>query len=330
MKAILMSAQKDTLKDVYGREYLELIKAEYSTPDTVFDKNDCMDGGFSDVEAIFTTWGMERFSQEEIGRLFPSLRYVFYAAGSVRHFAKEFLDSGVRVFSAWQANAIPVAEYVFSQIVLSCKGMFRSGRYGKRARNRAHRFAVNSGGSYLARVGLVGAGAIGSLVAERLKTVDVEVFVCDPFLSDERAEELNVKKASMEYLFESCNVISNHLPDKEELTKIYGYELFSKMLPYSTFINTGRGRQVDERALAKALRKDKTRTAIVDVTHPEPLELFSGLRYRSNAFCTPHIAGSLGRELQRMARYMVDEAARISGGQPPLYEVTKELLEKMA
>lgn len=65
----------------------------------------------SKTEYIFTTWGMPHFEREEIRKYLPNLKAVFYAAGSVQHFAREFLDENIAVFSAWAANAVPVAEY---------------------------------------------------------------------------------------------------------------------------------------------------------------------------------------------------------------------------
>ena len=58
---------------------------------------------YRDTELIFSTWDMPHFTREEIQVCFPALRAVFYAAGSVQHFAREFLSAGVHVFSAWAA-----------------------------------------------------------------------------------------------------------------------------------------------------------------------------------------------------------------------------------
>ena len=61
---------------------------------------------YRDTELIFSTWDMPHFTREELQKCFPALRAVFYAAGSVQHFAREFLAAGAHVFSAWAANAI--------------------------------------------------------------------------------------------------------------------------------------------------------------------------------------------------------------------------------
>ena len=180
------------------------------------------------------------------------------------------------------------------------------------------------------RVGFVGGGSIGSLVCERLKTIDCEVLAYDPYLSEERARSLGVRLVSLPELFSSCDVISNHLANKEELAGIFTYELFSWMKPNATFINTGRGRQVVEKDLARALREEPGRAALLDVLTQEPYAPWNPLMRRKNAFLTPHIAGSMGQEVWRMAEYMIEEFGRWSAGEQTRYGVTLQMLETMA
>ena len=77
------------------------------------------------VEVIFSTWGMPKLNATQLDKL-PSLKAVFYAAGSVKFFAEPFLRKQVLVISAWAANAVPVAEFTISQILLATKGYFRN------------------------------------------------------------------------------------------------------------------------------------------------------------------------------------------------------------
>ena len=64
-------------------------------------------GGFSDVEIVFSTWGMPSLSEEELAKYLPNLKAVFYGAGATDAFVRPLLARGVKVLSAWQANAIP-------------------------------------------------------------------------------------------------------------------------------------------------------------------------------------------------------------------------------
>ena len=108
------------------------------------------------------------------------------------------------------------------------------------------------------------------------------------------------------------------------------YEHFSVMPPYATFLNTGRGAQVVEEDLVRVLIERGDLTAVLDVTHPEPSPAGHPFYSLPNCFMTPHIAGSMGGEVVRMAEYMVDEYEALIAGRPVRYEVTLKMLETMA
>lgn len=334
MKSILLSQNKDAIRRVYDNEQILHLKENASlVTDKIFNKNDILSGeyDFSDTEYIFSTWGMPAFSEEEIRTFFPCLKCVFYAAGSVQSFARNFLNCGIKVFSAWAANSIPVAEFTVAQILLANKGYFllsRTNGIEKYAENKT-KFASYIG-NYDSNIGIIGAGMIGKKVIELLKPYKLNILVFDPFLPDEKAKELSVKKVSLEVLFSSCNVISNHLANNEKTKGILNYSLFKKMIPNSTFINTGRGAQVVEPELLKVLKSRSDITALLDVTWPEPPVEDSAFYSLDNCFITPHIAGSSGNEVHRMAKYMVDEFDAYIGGMDTKYSVDLKMLETMA
>lgn len=121
-----------------NRVYPEAVRAALAKicalKETVYPKAAVLDAPerFADTAYIFSTWGMPAFTEREIETCFPKLRAVFYAAGTVQAFARPFLARGVQVFSAWAANAVPVAEYTAAQIVLANKGFYQNQRlYGR-------------------------------------------------------------------------------------------------------------------------------------------------------------------------------------------------------
>ncbi len=240
----------------------------------------------------------------------------------------QFFACGVRVFSAWAANAVPVAETVFAQIVLANKGFFHTlcGRTYEEKLCTARPFA----GNFAADVGIIGTGMIGSLVAQKLKTLDVNVFAFDAFLSDERAKSLGVKKTELCELFERCDVITNHLADNEATRGMLGYDCFSRMKERAVFINSGRGRQVKEEDLVRALAEVPTRFAVLDVTYPEPPAADSPLLKMKNVLLTPHINGSWGNEVVRMADCMIEAFLAVRRGESTTCEVTEHMLATMA
>ena len=323
MQHIYLSEKPERLEAVYARQL----------PLKIWKKADILASpeSFRDTRYIFSTWGMPEFTVEEIKACLPSLEAVFYAAGSVQHFARPFLQAGVKVFSAWAANAVPVAEYTVAQIVLANKGFFASAPLASTG-DRAGAKAVFAGypGNFGVRVGIIGAGMIGKMVIRRLKDYDLEVVTFDPFLPEQTARELGVEKVSLEELFSTCQVVSNHLANNAQTKGMLGGELFARMLPHATFLNTGRGAQVVEADLIAALQARPDLTAVLDVTYPEPPEEGSGLLRLPNCILTPHIAGSSGNEVQRMASYMLEEYHRFTQGESCLWEVTEAMLETMA
>lgn len=333
MKAVLLCDNPSQLEDkTFGGGRLEKVKKEFDVFEkTVTSKSLAKyKNELSKAEILFSTWGMPHLTKEQIKEYFPNLKCVFYAAGSVQDFVQEFLDCGVRVFSAWGANAVPVAEYVFAQITLASKGFFKSARKTSWTRATAYLNFSSMPGNFDINVGLVGAGMIGSMVAEKLKALDVNVYVFDPFLSDERAEKLGVTKTDLHTLFETCDIISNHLANNEQTKGMLDRECFNRMKPKGVFINTGRGAQVVEKDLVRAMRKGKGRLALLDVTMPEPPKFFSPLNFTKNIILTPHMAGSSGNEIWRMADYMIEQAVNFKNGEEVKWEVKKEMLATMA
>ena len=311
---------------------LQRVYADYM-PKTFLKKEDILrePESFRNTQYIFSTWGMPVFTEEEIKAFLPSLKAVFYAAGSVQKFARPFLNCGIKVFSAWAANGVPVAEYTVAQIILANKGFFRVSKLastGDRSGAKAE-FAAYPG-NYAVRVGIIGAGMIGKMVIKRLKEYALEVVTFDPFLPEETAQALGVQKVSLQELFATSQVVSNHLANNAQTKGMLNYALFSTMLPNATFLNTGRGAQVVENDLIAVLRERPDLTAVLDVTYPEPPAPDSPFYTLPNCFLTPHIAGSSGNEVRRMASYMMEEYEAFTIGKPCRFEVTEKMLETMA
>jgi phosphoglycerate dehydrogenase-like enzyme len=331
MKIALFASLKMQFQVVYTPEVMDKLKGYGELSPLINRKNLEENKDFlADCEIGFSTWGMPKFTEEEIKKYMPRLKMLFYAAGTVQYFAKPFLDCGVRVFSAFAANAIPVAEYTFAQITLAAKGYFQAAKRYRIAPLSALAFAHGCPGNYRAKIGLVGLGTIGSMVAEKLKALDVEVYAYDPFVSKEKAQTLNVTLVSLEKLFSECDVISNHLANKKELDNIFNYKLFKLMKKHSTFINTARGAQVSEFGLAASLIAHPSKTVVADVIKSEFFPYVSPLFWCHNAVLTPHIAGSGGNEPPRMVYYMMTELEHYLNSQPVQFEVTSEMLAHMA
>lgn len=332
MKIIVLCEREHNIHNVYPQYILDELK-KHGFDGNVYSKSEIIKSAdsFTDTEFIFSTWGMPSFTEDEIKSCMPNLKCVFYAAGTVQAFARPFINCGVKVFSAWAANAVPVAEYTVAQIILANKGFYSTSQIFKNGNYLGARDEVsNYPGNYGASVGIIGAGMIGKLVIEMLKSYNLNVKVFDPFLPDEVAEELGVKKVSLKEIFSGCTVVSNHLANNEQTQNMLNYSLFSLMPDHATFLNTGRGAQVVEDDLIKLLEERPDVTSILDVTMPEPPLEGSKLYTLQNCILTPHIAGSFGDEVHRMAEYIMNEFKNFIENKPCKYEVTSEMLKTMA
>ena len=329
---INVSAQNELLR-VYDSAVYERLRQTLDLPrEVILAEN--LEGHrerLSKASYLFSTWGMPALTEEQIEEYLPNLKAVFYAAGTVQGFARPFLNRGIKVFSAWAANAVPVAEFTVAQIVLSGKGYFQGMRRMETGGREAFSaFSHSLPCNYRVKIGILGAGMIGSRVLQMLQGYDFETLAYDPFASDEKLAALGAKRASLEEIFSQCQVISNHIANLPATQKMLRYEHFSKMKKNAVFINTGRGAQVAEEDLARALREEPDRTALLDVTWPEPPEGDSPLLALPNCILSPHIAGSINNEVARMGAYMAEEYEAFSGGRPCRYQVTLDMLETMA
>ena len=163
-----------------------------------------------------------------------------------------------------------------------------------------------------------------------LKPFNLKVLVYDPYLPDSEAASLGVEKADLTRIFSECYVVSNHLPNLESLRGLLNETLFSSMRLGSTFINTGRGAQVDESDLVSVLKRRDDLTALLDVTDPEPSPADSPFYKMANVRLTSHIAGSMNDEVVRMADYVIEDFGNWDAGRPLKHSVTKDMLDKMA
>lgn len=335
MKAIFLNRTiHNKIKQVFSPETISAIKEITDLDEKVYLKEELLASPerFADVEYVFSTWGMPDMTEEEIKLCLPKLKCLFFGAGSVKKFAQPFLNCGVKVFSSWAANAIPVAEFTVSQIILANKGYFRTIRIynnpdGYAAAQKATNNCKGNFGEY---VGIIGAGMIGRYVIGLLKSYNLRGLVFDPFLPDEKAAELGVEKCDLETLFERSFVVSNHLANNPQTVGMIKYSHFSKMRENGVFINTGRGAQVVEDDLARILTERPDLTALLDVSYPEPPANNHPFYALPNCLLTPHVAGSQGDEVARMGEYMLEELRAYAAGEPTRYEVTEKMLETMA
>lgn len=315
---------------VFPPGVLSEISQSASLPWPVLDPERWADAGDSlaGADVIVSTWGMPGLTPEFL-KAVPSLKAVFYAAGSVKGFVSEAAwERGIVVSSAWAANGVPVAEYSLGTILLSLKRFWHFSRRMREGGSGHVNFQIPGG--YHSKVGLLSLGAVGRATARMLQPLDVTLLAHDPFLPEEQAAELNISLVSLEELFRECDVISLHAPWIPATERMITGKLISSMKEGATLINTSRGAIIAEEEMIEVLRARPDLSAVLDVTFPEPPALDSPLRALPNVVLTPHIAGSMQGECARMGSWMADELRRFVSGDPLRYRVTRSMLAKMA
>ncbi|HEY8966032.1 MAG TPA: NAD(P)-dependent oxidoreductase, partial [Candidatus Methylacidiphilales bacterium] len=207
------------------------------------------------VEVLMAGWLIPRVDEAFLER-FPRLRAIFYAAGSIRSFATEAMwGRGIRVTTSAAANAVPVAEFTLSQIFFALKQGWRQVRLYREMKDHACRRSGPFPGGYRSTVALLSLGLIGRMVAERLKTFDLELIAYDPCVDAKTARSLGVRLVSLEEAFAEADVVSCHTPLLPETLGMLRGRHFESMREGASFLNTARGEIVDEAELIAALRR---------------------------------------------------------------------------
>jgi phosphoglycerate dehydrogenase-like enzyme len=251
----------------------------------------------------------------------PRLELWEHVAGSVKHlFGPHLNGRRLTIASCKPALADVVAEMTLAEIILGLRGVFENAAGN---RQRVVPQPTHSRVLLGSTIGIVGASLIGRRVIGLLRPFGCRVIVYDPYLSGYEAEAMGVERVSdLKALCARCDVVSLHTPDVPETAGIMGAAEFAAMRDDAIFINTARGRCVDEAALIAQLAQGRL-FAILDVSEPEPPAPDSPFRSLPNVVYTSHIGGPACPNLGAQA--VDDIAAYLSGGCPQ-YVVTPDML----
>jgi len=283
------------------------------------------------AEILVTSWGCPPIDGAVLARA-PKLRLVAHAAGTVKTLIKPgVFEAGIRVVSAADANALPVAEYTLAAILFANKRVLQFRRlYAEtRGRRETTRLSDEPIGNYAKTIGIVGASRIGRRVLELLRPFDFKVLLYDPFVSAAEASALGVEQVELHDLMRRSEVVSLHAPSLPSTRHMIGAEALALMPDGATLINTARGALVDQAALEAELVSGRIE-AVIDVTEPEVLAPGSPLYTLPNVLLTPHVAGALGTERRRLGRLVVEEVERFIRGEPLRHAIEPGLLERLA
>ncbi|MEY3595812.1 MAG: D-3-phosphoglycerate dehydrogenase, partial [Actinomycetota bacterium] len=159
-------------------------------------------------------------------------------------------------------------------------------------------------------LGIVGLGRIGKLVATRAAAFGMRIVAFDPYISAERARQLNIEIMPLDQLVAESDFLTVHLPKNKETIGIIGREMFLKAKPELRVINVARGGIVDEEALAAAVKEGLIAGAALDVFTKEPMTE-SPLFSIPQIVVTPHLGAST-REAQDKAGDVIADMVQLA------------------
>ncbi|MCL4377394.1 MAG: NAD(P)-binding domain-containing protein [Actinobacteria bacterium] len=170
------------------------------------------------------------------------------------------------------------------------------------------------------KVGIIGFGNIGKMIAEKLSPFRVYTYVYDPYTAiDEK--KYNVKSVSLNEILKSCKYIILVCPLTKETENMLDEEQFKLLRKDCVVINLGRGKLINENILIKYLKEEKIVGAALDVFSEEPLSMDNPLLKLDNIIFSPHNAGISPKSKELSFKMSFDEIIRVAVGQAPTCRV---------
>ena len=220
---------------------------------------------------------------------------------------------GVVVMNTPFGNSITTAEHAIALMFALARDLpeaDRSTQAGKWEKNRFMGVEVTN-----KTLGLIGAGNIGSIVADRALGLRMKVVAYDPFLTPERAVEMGVEKVTLDELLARADFITLHTPLTDSTRNILSAENIAKTKKGVRIVNCARGGLIDEAALKAALDSGQVGGAALDVFVEEPAKA-SPLFGTPGFISTPHLGASTNEAQVNVAIQVAEQMADylMSGG----------------
>ena len=156
------------------------------------------------------------------------------------------------------------------------------------------------------KLGIIGCGNIGTIVAERAQGLKMKILAYDPFLNEEKAEEIGIQKVSLDKLLSKSDFITLHTPLTEKTKNIISYDALNKTKKGVKIVNCARGGLIDENALKEALESGHVAGAAIDVFREEPA-INNPLFKAPNIIVTPHLGASTKEAQEKVAIQIAEQ-----------------------
>jgi glyoxylate reductase len=175
---------------------------------------------------------------------------------------------------------------------------------------------------YQKTLGIFGMGRIGKAVAKRAAGFEMNIIYHNRTrLSIKEEKKLGVKYVSLDNLFRTSDVVSIHSPHTPQTHEIVNLKLLKKMKKTSFLINTARGKVINEKDLAIALKRKIIAGAGLDVFQREPINSKHPIVKMNNSILTPHSGSATIETRKKMAEIAIRNLVLSLSGRKPIYQV---------
>ena len=283
-----------------------------------------------EADGCITSWGVAQLD-EAVMNAAPRLRAMAHMGSSVKRFVSPaFWARDMHLTSAGITLARDVAETTLGIMIVGQKRIWPLGQHVRDGGWRESPVWDKWYSRELTRtnVGIIGASNVGRHLVGLLEPFETNVLLYDPFVTAEEAEKLGATKMELDDLLKQCDVLALCAPGNEATYRMINAEGLAVMKDDALIVNTARGSLIDEPALIAELQNGRF-FAFLDVTDPEPPAADSPLRQLPNVVVTPHIAGCIDN-CNRMGELAVEELRRFFAGEPAVYQITPQILERIA
>lgn len=221
-------------------------------------------------------------------------------------------EAGVIVMNTPGGNTIATAELTFTHMLCSTRPIVRGVTSMKEG--LWERKQLKGGELRFKTLAVLGLGRIGVEVAKRAKAFEMNVIAYDPYLTEERANELEVEKVELEDAFIRADYITVHMPLTKDTKDMVDEVAFSQMKDGVRIFNCARGGIIKESALAGALKSGKVAVAGLDVYEQEPLPEDHEFRGIENLNLTPHLGASTAEAQESVGVEIAEAIAEVLQG----------------
>ncbi|MEL0538678.1 phosphoglycerate dehydrogenase [Staphylococcus debuckii] len=213
---------------------------------------------------------------------------------------------GILVINAPDGNTISATEHSMAMILAMARQIPTAHQSLKEGKWNRSEFKGTE--LYHKTLGIIGTGRIGLGVAKRAKSFGMKIIAFDPYLTAEKAKELDIERASVDEIAQQADFVTVHTPLTAKTKGMVGKEFFEQAKPQLQIINVARGGIIDEEALVDALDRNLITRAAIDVFTHEPAT-DSPLTKHDKVIVTPHLGASTVEAQEKVAVSVANEIA---------------------